>query len=972
MNNLTTGILFIDSSVDNYKFLLKGVVGDIETIVLDSKRDGVEQITEVLVERSRVETVHIVSHGSPGCLYLGNNELSLGNLEYYTQQLDNWGCENLLLYGCNVAAGDAGEEFVEKLHRLTGANIAASQRKTGNAELGGDWELEVRVGKDFGVEKDISLIFEQNTLAEYSGVFEPNENPSIAITNTNLNYTENTLQIIDAEATVTDIDSPNFNNGTLTVRFTSGNTQNDRLSIRNQGTEATQINVENTIVKYGDVEIGTFSGDIATEELVINLNENATPTAVQALLRNITYQNVSDNPDTTERNIEFIVTDGQGGISEAVSKSISITPVNDAPVIDKASLSVDENAKKGTVVGTLTATDPEGTTDFSDWQITNKSTYDVDGDGRNPFAINATTGEITVNDSDDLDYENRTYSYVDVNVSDGQGARSSSIIKIKLNDVTGTNVEGTSENDILYGTPEAETIQGKEGNDNIYGMGGNDTLDGGEGIDTIRETRDADFRLDDERLRINSPSSRSTEYSQLESIERAVLRGGNNRNRIDAKEFSGSVYLSGGGENDTLIGGRGNDNLSGGEGNDTIEGGEGIDTVRETADADFRLSTSGSYIAYLYAYAANTGKKLGSDRLYSIEKLSLTGGESNNRLDVVKFNGSANLSGKGGNDSLLGGRGNDTLSGGEGNDTLDGGDGIDTVIESADANFIFSSSSYSSSGEYNGRLESYAVDGGEKLASDRLEHIEKIYVTGGESNNKINAQKVWADVNLKGLGGDDTLIGGYGVDTLSGGEGNDSLDGGYGFDIVRETADVSFQIKGSQLISTDSNTGEQLSVDKFRYIQQFELTGGESNNKIDTSDTSEFDGYVNLKGLGGNDSLTSGSANDTLSGGEGNDTIDGGEGIDTLREAADTNFLLTDNQLISNDANTGKPVATDKIKNIERVVLTAGESNNKIDASEFSGNVNLSAKDGNDTLTGGRRNDNLSGGKGNDTIDGGE
>ncbi len=175
MNNNTTNILFIDSSVDNYDFLLEGVVVDIEKVVLDSKRDGIEQITEVLAKRSGVETVHIVSHGSPGCLYLGNSELSLGNLEYYKQQLDNWCSNNFLLYGCNVAAGDAGEEFIEKLHRLTGANIAASKTKTGNAELGANWELEVRVGKDFAVEKDISLVFEQDTLAEYSGVFDPGD-----------------------------------------------------------------------------------------------------------------------------------------------------------------------------------------------------------------------------------------------------------------------------------------------------------------------------------------------------------------------------------------------------------------------------------------------------------------------------------------------------------------------------------------------------------------------------------------------------------------------------------------------------------------------------------------------------------------------------------------------------------------------------------------------------------------------------
>jgi hypothetical protein len=45
-----------------------------------------------------------------------------------------------------VAAGDAGEEFITKLHQLTKANVAASANLTGNAILGGDWNLEVNIG----------------------------------------------------------------------------------------------------------------------------------------------------------------------------------------------------------------------------------------------------------------------------------------------------------------------------------------------------------------------------------------------------------------------------------------------------------------------------------------------------------------------------------------------------------------------------------------------------------------------------------------------------------------------------------------------------------------------------------------------------------------------------------------------------------------------------------------------------------
>ncbi|MEO0989265.1 MAG: DUF4347 domain-containing protein, partial [Cyanobacteria bacterium J06639_14] len=45
-------------------------------------------------------------------------------------------------FACNLATGDAGTEFLTKLHRITGATIHASTTKIGNAQLGGNWELD--------------------------------------------------------------------------------------------------------------------------------------------------------------------------------------------------------------------------------------------------------------------------------------------------------------------------------------------------------------------------------------------------------------------------------------------------------------------------------------------------------------------------------------------------------------------------------------------------------------------------------------------------------------------------------------------------------------------------------------------------------------------------------------------------------------------------------------------------------------
>ncbi len=159
----TKQLLFIDSNVEDYKYLAAGVVPGTEVIILDSWQDGVNQITKTLQKYSNLASIHIVSHGSPGCLYLGNTQLNLDTLEYYAQDLQTWFAPSLLLYGCNVAAGDAGAEFITKLHQLTKAKIAASNTLTGSAALGGNWELEIRQGEVSPV-----LAFHPVVMANYS------------------------------------------------------------------------------------------------------------------------------------------------------------------------------------------------------------------------------------------------------------------------------------------------------------------------------------------------------------------------------------------------------------------------------------------------------------------------------------------------------------------------------------------------------------------------------------------------------------------------------------------------------------------------------------------------------------------------------------------------------------------------------------------------------------------------------------
>jgi hypothetical protein len=137
-------VVFLDAGVTDYQSLQAGVIPGVATVILSPNKDGIEQISAFLPQNPQISTIHLVSHGAPGCLYLGNCQLNLTNIYDYRQQLQNWAKINrILLYGCQVAAGDAGTEFINKLSQITGAKIAASSRRVGNAALGGSWELEV-------------------------------------------------------------------------------------------------------------------------------------------------------------------------------------------------------------------------------------------------------------------------------------------------------------------------------------------------------------------------------------------------------------------------------------------------------------------------------------------------------------------------------------------------------------------------------------------------------------------------------------------------------------------------------------------------------------------------------------------------------------------------------------------------------------------------------------------------------------
>ena len=144
-------IIFIDAAVSGLQqYILDHPQADV--VLLDATKDGMDQIAAVLAGRSDITAIHILSHGSAGQLFLGNSTLDLAGISgKYAADLavikaalsDN---ADILVYGCNVAAGEQGLAFEKALATATGADIAASTDITGAAAKGGNWGLESKIG----------------------------------------------------------------------------------------------------------------------------------------------------------------------------------------------------------------------------------------------------------------------------------------------------------------------------------------------------------------------------------------------------------------------------------------------------------------------------------------------------------------------------------------------------------------------------------------------------------------------------------------------------------------------------------------------------------------------------------------------------------------------------------------------------------------------------------------------------------
>ena len=203
-------------------------------------------------------------------------------------------------------------QFLERLSELTGADIAASANLTGNAALGGNWELEVQIGR---IETPIA--FNVNTLKTYKGVlgfapkvdfatgtnpnslsigdFNGDDKPDLAVANID----SGTASIL-LNTTATGAGTPTF---ATQVTFTTGNAPlsvsigdfnldgKPDLAVANDGSNDVSILLNTTATGAATptfapqvtfptgnapswVSIGDFNGDSLPDLTVANINSD--------------------------------------------------------------------------------------------------------------------------------------------------------------------------------------------------------------------------------------------------------------------------------------------------------------------------------------------------------------------------------------------------------------------------------------------------------------------------------------------------------------------------------------------------------------------------------------------------------------------------------------------------------------------------------------------------------------------------
>ncbi len=152
-----TELVVVDLSIPDADLMVDDLLAQrdagraIEVLRIAADDDGFARIGSALLGRSGITAVHVLSHGSSQGLQIGAARLDAAGLGARADALSSWRAAlsddaDLLFYGCDLAATEAGQALLDAIAALTGADVAASSDLTGSADAGGNWVLEYHPG----------------------------------------------------------------------------------------------------------------------------------------------------------------------------------------------------------------------------------------------------------------------------------------------------------------------------------------------------------------------------------------------------------------------------------------------------------------------------------------------------------------------------------------------------------------------------------------------------------------------------------------------------------------------------------------------------------------------------------------------------------------------------------------------------------------------------------------------------------
>lgn len=135
-------LVIADPGVEDVEILLESLAEGTPVLRIGENQNPLDLIASALREYRPIR-LHFVCHGEPGAIRLGGSILAGEPLATVLAASHPAGLEQLCLWACETAGGDAGRKFLQTLANKTGARVHGAAGPVGNPGRGGSWELPI-------------------------------------------------------------------------------------------------------------------------------------------------------------------------------------------------------------------------------------------------------------------------------------------------------------------------------------------------------------------------------------------------------------------------------------------------------------------------------------------------------------------------------------------------------------------------------------------------------------------------------------------------------------------------------------------------------------------------------------------------------------------------------------------------------------------------------------------------------------